>query len=561
LDIHFDSNSKERLYFLFGCVFVLFLVISPTVSVVGPVRSEIGETILRGYQSANGLSFGEDDVPTEAPDNYEKMPLEANPDDTNEGDNEDNDVDEQVECGKKNCDNPDDTSDETKNDEDQTKDESGSTEESGNNPDDSAESDTTAATTPAENIETVNKNSDFYEENDTTIKDINTKDMIVLIPDILGKEGSIWDCQMNGFNSGLTSQQIAEECGTIPDLLDMPASDDTAILGAAASQAGTGRYHQTTTTATSSPCGDDPRGNPYGEGDDGTQPADDDGTQPADDDGTQPADDDGTQPADDDGTQPADDDGTQPSGDGEDDVGKGKGKGKGKTEPKTEPAPKPAPTDTEDDLLEPLVPPVVLDSVDIHVYDPSKRNEGTGGGSGSSGSDGGPGQDSKRPVGGEDSSKADCVDFYNFVEQCKEINFKTPDCQKLVCDIDTTIALTTEEYTCAQSDVDPVKLKKIVFVACQETRKPLPGEDPCSPDKIKPMTAYTTQLNPCTNPVAMSNPDEPCPGSPDVMTILYLTTPQQPYPCPPDGTGVPKTCSGPPPGGNDPPGPIGPGPK
>jgi hypothetical protein len=321
----------------------------------------------------------------------------------------------------------------------------------------------------------------------------------------------------------------------------MSFSDDAGILDGATSQAGTGKYQQTT-TATSSPCSDDPRGNPYGEGDDGTQPSGDDG------------DDDDTQPSGGDG----DDDGTQPSGgDGDDDVGKGKGKGKAKSEPKTDPTPKPAPTDTDDDLLEPLVPPVVLDSVDIHVYDPSKRD----GGSGSSGSGGGPGQDSQRPVGGEDGGKADCEDFYNFVEQCKEINFKTPDCQKLVCEIDTTIALTTEEYTCAQSDVDPVKLKKIVFVACQETRKPLPGEDPCSPDNIKPIAAYTTQLNPCTNPVSMNNPDEPCPGAPDIMTVLYLTTPQQTYPCPPDGTGIPKTCSGPPPGSNNPPGPVGPGPK
>jgi hypothetical protein len=389
--------------------------------------------------------------------------------------------------------------------------------------------------------------SDFYDKNDT-ITDMTMNDMFLVIPEIMGKEGSIWDCQMNAFNSGLGYKQVAEECGTIPDLVSLPNSEDNAILDAAASQAGTGKYQQTTTT-TSSPCNEDPRGNPYGEGDDGTQPSGgDDG-----DDGTQPS-------GGDDG-----DDGTQPSGGDDDgDVGKGKGKGKSKTEPKTEPAPKPSPADSDDDLLEPLVPPIILDSVDVHIYDPSKRDGGAGGGSGSngpSGSEGGPGQDSKHPVGGDDSSKADCIDFFNFLEQCKEINFKTPDCQKLVCDIDTTIALITEEYTCSQSDIDPVKLKKIVFVACQETRKPLPGEDPCSHDKTKLMTAYATQLNPCTDPVAMNNPDEPCPGSPDVMTVLYLTTPQQTYPCPPDGTGIPKTCSGPPPGSNNPPGPIGPGPK
>jgi hypothetical protein len=195
-----------------------------------------------------------------------------------------------------------------------------------------------------------------------------------------------------------------------------------------------------------------------------------------------------------------------------------------------------------------------------------------------------PGNQFNRPVNGDQDNQEICKNFVELLNSCKDKRITNGECVRITkgcAGFDPTIALTTGEDSCKEDKIDPSKVKRIAMMICMQDKKPVPGEEACTPkvtgDPCKSADDKTVttpsipdtgnskglgscisaqKFDPCNSPIALR--EESCPVTEITLPFSDLG---QPGVCVPDViTGIPKLCTSTSPS-SSPPQPKGPQPE
>jgi hypothetical protein len=152
--------------------------------------------------------------------------------------------------------------------------------------------------------------------------------------------------------------------------------------------------------------------------------------------------------------------------------------------------------------------------------------------------------------GPNDDSQINCTDAFNFIKNCQDKNFQSPDCMKLKSECqghDKAMVNPEGEDPCSMN-TEPVVIKNIIL-PCETTAKPVgPDTDPCN------VKITATGYDPCNSAdpnspyagSAMTDPDAgpqaPNQGCPmTILTLPFSDLGTTTGPCPPDPqTGIIK---------------------